>query len=82
MIQTHDDHRSEGLAEELWLGIEEYLGGAVITGESEDTDIALSVAQTRKQIGRTVPDLNAPVVQEQLKQAYLRKRDRMASHSS
>ena len=47
----------------------------MITGESEDTDIALSVAQTRKQIGRTGPDLNDPVVQEQFKQAYLRKRN-------
>ena len=81
-IETHADDQSEGLAEELWQGIEDYLGRAVVTEESESTDIALSVAQARKQIGRTTPDLNDPVVQEQIKQAYLMRHNRMASHSS
>ena len=82
MIQTHDDHRSEGLAKELWLGIEEYLGSAVIDGLSEDTGIAVSVATARERLGRMVPDLNDPVVQEQIRQAYLRQQDNRTKNKS
>ena len=82
MIQTHDDHRSEGLAKELWLGIEEYLSSAVITGLSDDSEIAVSVATARERLGRMVPDLNDPVVQEQIRQAYLRQQDNRTKNKS
>ena len=80
-IESHADD-PEGLAEELWLGIEDYLGSVVVTNESEPTDIALYVAQAREQIGRTVPDFDDPVVAEQIKQAYLIRHKGIASHSS
>ena len=82
MIQTHDNHRSEGLAKELWLGIEEYLSSAVITGLSDDSEIAVSVAKARERIGRMIPDLNDPVVQEQIRQAYLRQQDNRTKNKS
>ena len=86
-IEFHDDALLEGLdserlEEELWLGIEDYLGSAVVTEESESTDISLSVAQARKQLGRTTRDLNDPVVEEQIKQAYLIRHKGKASPSS
>lgn len=81
MIQTHEGHRSEGLAKELWLGIEEYLGSAVI-GLPEDKGIALSVAKARERIGRMIPDRNDPAVQEQIMQAYLRQRDNRTENKS
>lgn len=77
-IESHADD-PEGLAEELWLGIEDYLGSAVVARESVSTDIALYVAQARKQI---VPDFDDPVVEERIKQAYLIRHKGIASPSS
>lgn len=77
MIQTHDDHRRERYAIELWLGIEECLDGAVlaIPGSPEGEGLADSVAQAREDMGRTTPDLTDPEVQLQIEQAYLRQQD-------
>ncbi len=77
MIQTHDDHRREGYARELWLGIEECLDGAVVAilDSPEGEALAESVAQARGSMGRTTPDLTDPEVQLQIKQAYLRHQD-------
>lgn len=75
MIQTHDDHRREGLARELWLGIEEFLDGAVlaIPDSPEGAALAESVAQLRESMGRVTPDLTDTNVQLQVEQAFLRQ---------
>ncbi len=77
MIQTHDDHRREGYARELWLGIEECLDGAALSipGSPEGEGLADSVAQARKDMGRTTPDLTDPEVQLHIEKAYLRQQD-------
>lgn len=83
MIQTHDDHRREGYARELWLGIEECLDGTIVAipDSPEGEALAESVALARERIGRTTPDLTDPTVQLQIKQSYLRQQDSLAAIS-
>ena len=73
MINTHDNHRQVGFARDLWLGIEEHLGGAVsaIPESPEGAALARSVANAREALGRPATDLNDPSVQTSIRQNYL-----------
>lgn len=75
MIATHDEYRREGFAKELWLAVENHLDGIVTpdsqTEKSPGAALVSAIAMEHQRLGRTVPDLNDPVVQEKIRLAYL-----------
>jgi hypothetical protein len=76
MIHTLDAGRRTGLATELWLGIEEYLGGHLYADAKSDEGEAL-LAAVRRARGPSVHDrrdFDNLEKQEEIKEAYLQQR--------
>ena len=73
-IHTQDAYRLQGLATELWLGIEQHLDGVLWSDSGMVPALVAAVDRAHLKTGRQRPDYNNPRVAEQIEREFKRQR--------